>query len=273
MDKIEAFFPFPFPQKESPLQLYSAGITYKSASYRIMRDKPDAGLYVLECVIRGKGHLYYGDQYYTVTEGDVYFLQPHVPHHYHSDPDDPWEKLWFNLTGPLMDALCDAYRLRGCVYYPQCYMEKEFRKGMDILRDLKEETQDAFTLHIHHILHMLHEWKKVHPEQERSPEGLLLRDYLVRHWHEEVSLGVLAEQIRKSPAQTMRIFRKNWHCTPNQFLQKQRIFFAQQYLENSDIPVKELASMLGFRDEFYFSNWFKRYTGVSPKFYRQRFRR
>ena len=38
------------------------------------------------------------------------------------------------------------------------------------------------------------------------------------------------------------------------------------------LPVKELAMMMGFQDEFYFSHWFKQRNGVSPSLYRDRFR-
>ena len=84
--------------------------------------------------------------------------------------------------------------------------------------------------------------------------------------------GALASLIRKSPAQTLRIFQKDRNCSPYAYLQEQRSFLARQYLENSDYPVKILASMLGFKDEFYFSNWFKEKNGISPSAYRKRFR-
>ena len=121
----ETFFSMPMPPKDAPLKLLLAGFTHKDASYRIVRNGLD-DIYVLEYVISGKGHLHWGDKYYTPTAGDVYLLQPHVSHEYYSDPADPWEKIWFNLSGPLMDALCDAYRLHGVVYFHHCRLEKEF---------------------------------------------------------------------------------------------------------------------------------------------------
>ena len=96
----ETFFPMPMPHPDAPLQILLAGITHPDPSYRIVRNSP-GNLYVLEYVIRGKGHLRWGDKYYTPAEGDVYLLQPPLPHEYHSDSADPWEKIWFNLSGPL----------------------------------------------------------------------------------------------------------------------------------------------------------------------------
>lgn len=70
----ETFFSMPMPPKDAPLKLLLAGFTHKDASYRIVRNGLD-DIYVLEYVISGKGHLHWGDKYYTPTAGDVYLLQ------------------------------------------------------------------------------------------------------------------------------------------------------------------------------------------------------
>ena len=261
----------PMPRKDAPLQLLLAGITHPDPAYRIVRHSP-TDLYVLEYVIRGKGHLYWGDKYYRPSGGDVYLLQPPLSHAYHSDAADPWEKIWFNLSGPLIGALCDAYRLRGIVYFHDCRLEKEFFEAAELLRKRPQAASGEFALLIHRIIAGIDLWRKEHPETRKSPEGVHLKEYLDTNWRKKVSLCELAGEIHKSEAQTLRIFRRDWNCTPYAYLQEQRSFLARQYLENSDYPVKILAEMLGFNDEFYFSNWFKEKNGCSPRSYRRKFR-
>ncbi len=67
----------------------------------------------------------------------------------------------------------------------------------------------------------------------------------------------------------MRIFLHDWNTSPCQYIQRQRLDLAKQYLENTDAKISQIAEFVGFRDEFYFSNWFKEKTGVSPLFYRR----
>ena len=172
----------------------------------------------------------------------------------------------------LMDALCDAYRLHGVVYFHHCRLEKEFLDTAELLRRQERNFYQEFALRIHRIISLIDLWRREHPEVRKSPEGIRLKEYLDANWQENISLGALASLIRKSPAQTLRIFQKDWNCSPYAYLQEQRSFLARQYLENSDYPVKILASMLGFKDEFYFSNWFKEKNGISPSAYRKRFR-
>ena len=267
----ETFFSMPMPQKDAPLQVLLAGITHRDPAYRIVRNPP-LNMYVLEYVIRGKGHLHWGDKYYTPTGGDVYLLQPPLPHEYHSDSSDPWEKIWFNLSGPLAGALCDAYHLRGVVYFHKCPLEKEFFDAAELLRKPGDSFSREFAIRIHRIIAGIDLWRHRHPETRKSPEGIRLKEYLDANWRNKISLKELAGEIRKSEAQTLRIFQKDWNCTPYAYLQEQRSFLARQYLENSDYPVKILAEMLGFKDEFYFSNWFKTKNGMSPGIYRKQFR-
>ncbi len=46
---------------------------------------------------------------------------------------------------------------------------------------------------------------------------------------------------------------------------------AKRLLTYQDLTVKEVAYELGFNDPFYFSNFFKKYTNISPKLYQQQF--
>ncbi|MCK6607042.1 MAG: AraC family transcriptional regulator, partial [Flavobacterium sp.] len=43
---------------------------------------------------------------------------------------------------------------------------------------------------------------------------------------------------------------------------------AKKMLTDSKLSVKEIAFNLGFEDQYYFSRYFKKYTGVSPRNYR-----
>ena len=48
-------------------------------------------------------------------------------------------------------------------------------------------------------------------------------------------------------------------------LNQMRIEKAKDYLKNTDKKIYEIADALGFENTTYFSYFFKKYTGVSPK--------
>lgn len=267
----ETIYVHPLYQSDFPLRLYMTGITHPDADYHIRRPEKN-GLYVLEYVISGKGHVRFGDSMFSPVAGDVYFLQPHAAVNYYSDSKDPWEKIWFNLGGPLIKSLCSGYGLDGLIYYHDCPLQELFFRAFEIGKTWNKESCHQFAFHIHQIISALYDWKNQHPEYQKTPEGICLKEYLDRHWQEKVSLQDLAKLIGKSQVQVLRIFQRDWGDTPNNYLQKLRLNSARQYLENTILSVKEISMMLGFQDEFYFSNWFKLKSGVSPSLYREKFR-
>lgn len=62
--------------------------------------------------------------------------------------------------------------------------------------------------------------------------------------------------------------KKHFGKTPTQLLQERTILEAKKQLHLTNQSVKEIASNLGFEDEFYFSRYFKNAVGISPTFYR-----
>lgn len=82
----------------------------------------------------------------------------------------------------------------------------------------------------------------------------------------------ISEEIKKlnySADYTRRLIFKETGKTPVQFLTNMRIEYAQILIRENkgNISVKKLAFSCGFKDEFYFSRQFKKYTGESPKTY------
>lgn len=69
----------------------------------------------------------------------------------------------------------------------------------------------------------------------------------------------------------IRAFRKMYGTTPHQYLIKTKIFRAEYLVLYSDFSIKEIASCLGYKDQYIFSKQFKKYTGDSPLRYRDKF--
>ena len=63
--------------------------------------------------------------------------------------------------------------------------------------------------------------------------------------------------------------KKEMKITPYEYHLKNKIDRAMLLLETSDLSIKEIAFSLGFSDEHYFSDIFKRKTGIKPTHYRK----
>ena len=70
-----------------------------------------------------------------------------------------------------------------------------------------------------------------------------------------------------------KLFRKYTRQSYNQYLTGIRMERAKQLMEeNSELFVKDIAEMVGYRDLKYFSKLFKKVTGVSPSDYKKLYR-
>ena len=256
------------PELSWGMNLHMAGITHPNPRYRMKRWNR-TGYYIFEYVLSGSGVLESEDTSYYPQGGDAYVIAQGMPCEYYSSRHDPWEKIWINVNGELIDALCLHYQINGVMYFPQCTLENEFRQAINIVFNGGTSAYRELALAIHRIIARLYECKAaLHaPGRECSEEAQILKKHLDDYWMVKFSQKKLCSLINKSPAQMQRIFKKEFGISPGQYAQQKRLKMAIGYLENTNFTVRRIAEHLGFSNEYYFANWFKEQTGVAPKSY------
>ncbi|MDA3797813.1 MAG: AraC family transcriptional regulator [Kiritimatiellae bacterium] len=255
--------------KKPHVQIQLAGESYCDGSYEIVRGVGN-NTYVFEYIDSGEGILKVGTKQYHPHAGDVYIAPAHTNHMYRSDAKNPWIKYWLNVKGSLISSLLEVYCLNGVHYFTKCTEIKPlFIKCLEIL---KKDPSADLSIHIHEIIIELH---KNHSQNlpdiiHISPESAIVQKYIESHITESViSLEKLASLINKSKPQLIRIFKKDLLISPYQYFLKRKIERSCELLVHSRKSIKEIAYFMGFTDEFYFSNIFKKRKGVSPSVYRK----
>ncbi len=84
-----------------------------------------------------------------------------------------------------------------------------------------------------------------------------------------VSVTNLAKQFRLTPRTLNRRFKRATGMTPLSYLQSLRIAGAKDLLRHSNLTVGDIAWQLGIQDVSYFSQLFRRHSGMSPLRYRE----
>ena len=93
--------------------------------------------------------------------------------------------------------------------------------------------------------------------------------YIQEHFTEKISLKDLSNQFHLSEKYLSRYFREHFHLTFSDYTNHLRLTCAKQLLENTKLPVTEVALCSGFPNVSYFIRMFKRQHGVSPLKYRK----
>lgn len=103
-------------------------------------------------------------------------------------------------------------------------------------------------------------------------EGILA--FIRGHLAEELTVSGVCREFGLSQSYLNLIFRKNGIDSFNIYLRNVRIQRAKQVMEqNPQAFIKDVALMVGYRDQFYFSRVFRAATGVSPTEYIEDFLR
>ena len=243
--------------------LGSAGITFPDPRYHITR-LDGVNFYVLEYIISGTGTLRVENQLFYPSAGDCYILHPDTSLEYWSNPENPWKKLWINISGQLPKSLIDSYSLQNSVLFRDCPLMTEFENIMALLNAPPENIADQIALALHKIIAGLSRHRTQITFEQNQRTGLILRDHIHKHWNEPLKLTDLAKFISRTPEQTVRIFKKEFGVTPMHYLQQYKLESAKQYLQNTRFTLRMIASELGFANAYYFAAWFKKLSGISP---------
>lgn len=251
----------------SPFHLELTGISYCDGSYRISRK--NSQFFVFEYVIEGRGTLIHNGMKFLPEKGDVYIVHKGSDHTYFSSSDNPWTKIWFNVGGILVERLVEAYGLNDVCLVKNCEIRKLFDAGLSYARRKPADVHEKTAIAIHRIIQAVSKELKKRESIHHSTEGLKLKNYIDANFAEISELEKLSELIGRSPSQTIRIFKREWKRTPYDYVLEKKIGSAKSMLLGTSLTVKEISSRTGFGDQFYFSNIFKKKTGLAPENYRK----
>ncbi|MBW6474735.1 MAG: AraC family transcriptional regulator [Anaerolineaceae bacterium] len=93
--------------------------------------------------------------------------------------------------------------------------------------------------------------------------------YLRRNLHKNISREDLSKVFHISPSHLARIFRNTSGMTITKRLLQLRIDRAKQLLLESSLPISEISLQIGYTNFSYFTNIFRKETGVTPSDFRR----
>ncbi|KPU44525.1 HTH-type transcriptional regulator YesS [Oxobacter pfennigii] len=93
--------------------------------------------------------------------------------------------------------------------------------------------------------------------------------YINENYMNDISLESVSEFVYLSTSYFSRLFKKETGVNFTDYLNKVRVEESKKYLADLKIPLSEIANMVGFTDQSYFTKVFKKIEGVSPGQFRK----
>ena len=111
------------------------------------------------------------------------------------------------------------------------------------------------------------------PAMEQDREDKIVNRFLVslyEHYHQQRTVQFYAELQHLSPYYFSSIIKGRSGKSAMQWIENVTMTFARQYLENSDMSLKQISDQLNFPDQSTFGRYFKQREGCSPSEYRNK---
>ena len=93
--------------------------------------------------------------------------------------------------------------------------------------------------------------------------------YMNQNIYEVLTLDVVAKEVGLSSTYFSRTFSDEMEITFVEYLRKIKVEESKKYLVNSDYTLSDIALLLGFNDQSYYSKVFKKVEGITPGKFRR----
>ena len=149
---------------------------------------------------------------------------------------------------------------------------------IEIYEAKKDESESKITTQVRTkiilLQFILEMWKKGFViENDTSGRNIVEKEmvsYIQQNFTGKISLKEFGEQFHLSEKYISRYFKEHFHITLSQYITHLRLEHAKQLLQDTDIPVTEIAMQSGYQNVSYFIRSFKKTYGVSPLKYRKK---
>ena len=111
--------------------------------------------------------------------------------------------------------------------------------------------------------------KVLYPHNDLTKQIIQSKNYIDKHFSEDINLDKIAGKALVSKFHFIRVFKRYYGRTPNQYLQEVRIKMAKKILLKRK-SIDEVCDSIGFKSKTSFISLFKKMTGVTPLAYQNK---
>lgn len=121
------------------------------------------------------------------------------------------------------------------------------------------------------LFYIVYTFVESSPDNEVSPEQdefSKIAEYLNEHIDESITVETVTKKFAINRNKLNDIFMKQASMTCHDYLLNLRLDLAKVMLTNTELPINEISSRVGYPDANYFAKLFKNVTGRTPSQYR-----
>lgn len=268
-----------FPPLSDDMSLIMCGIE-NCAPDKALRDGSRTGWH-LHVVLSGEGMLEAGGFRRVLHAGQLFMLKPGERIAYQPTSENPWTYCWITFDGLRAASWAEQAGFGPGVYSLDCRVDTaRFYRICDRIMAVPNLNAASAMRRLGLALEFLslaveseslnsdHAGKKHMPLYRRSEYVQHALDY-IKYNYASIAVSDISKYLGIDRSYFTAIFRQIQGITPNEYLLQVRMRQSSHMLLNLTMTIQDIGRFVGYEDSLTFSKAFKRFFGVSPKYYRE----
>ena len=296
MDKLEKYI-HDFPEGFTADQIVSGAETHPRLSIKtyevpeyIKQYSVIDYFFEIMYVIEGKAVISLNGRSYVLKKGDLAFVKDGVKHYEaYVDRKTGYELVWFVYDNvKKLGVINTRFEPSAGFQTLSCFTLKMSSDNYDLLEKIYNSSKNPKDLKETNLL--INKWignvrmevekgkckKTIYNDEFKKRFALNSKriqkavEYIKLNYKKALTLENIARQVSLSPAYFCALFNEAYNNTPFELITDLRLHEAYELLKGSALNVNQIAYKVGYTDATLFRHIFKKYTGISPKEYRER---
>ena len=217
-----------------------------------------------------------------LREGQFFLVKPGEKITYYPDPQNPWNYCWMSFSGARASALMrEAGYVEGVNWMESHVDVSKFYRLCNAALDTPQLTLAAATKRLGLLLQFIalaiesRECERKNRNQRAHRPLYNKQDYIryaidfIHNNYSSMTLTDVSNYLGINYNYFSAIFKRSQGISPSEYLLRVRMRQSSQMLANLTMDIQAVSNYVGYADSLTFSKAFKRFFGVSPKFYRE----
>ncbi|KDN55594.1 hypothetical protein FEM21_11960 [Flavobacterium seoulense] len=227
--------------------------------------------YIFLYCLEGEGWIKINGKTIQLQPNSAFIIPQNTPHKYGSSLNDPWSIYWIHFSGNYAATLYNRFSTNANEAVKIAFDESRIKLLNEIIKLLENNLSDEKIEFIHFRLitflsSLCYSNTLDNTIEDKISDSI---SFMKANLNQTLSIEALANQAFYSVSRYSELFKQKTGSSPIQYFIQLKIHKSCEYLNFTNLNIKEICKEVGFDDPYYFSRMFKKQMGLSPMQYKK----